>query len=286
MTPDPSERNGGRELSGRERPAQTSLSSGNVAPAAEGVGSDEGAEGAGSEVRAELLSLGALDRAIAASPIAYLPLGTLEFHGPHLPIGLDALNAQALCETAARLTGGIVLPVVYQGTGGGHGEYPWTIMMPSPEAIVANLTATLRRLDDFGVRIAVVFTGHFADEQLAMVDALTAEWNATQSALTVVGTGVNRCPDAPLPPDHAGAFEATLLYATAPDLVHLDKLAALDAHPAVDPNDDPYGTHRHNPGHPLWGIFGPDPRSADLTKAPAVLAHLAGWLADLARAAQ
>ncbi|MCU1480235.1 MAG: hypothetical protein JWQ19_1021 [Subtercola sp.] len=231
------------------------------------------------EIRAELLSLAELDAAIAASPIAYLPLGTLEFHGPHLPIGLDALNAQALCEAAARLTGGIVLPVVYQGTGGGHGAYPWTIMMPGPQAIVANLVATLTRLEDFGVRTAVVFTGHFADEQLAMVDDLAATWNGSASALRVVGTGVNRCPDAPLPPDHAGAFEATLLYATSPELVHLDRLPALHAHPAVDPGDDPYGTHRHDPGHPLWGIFGPDPRPADLSKATELLAHLASWLA-------
>src|ERR1700709_67952 len=103
-------------------------------------------------------------------------------------------------------------------------------MMPGPEAIVANLVATFDRLEDFGVRTVALFTGHFADEQLAMVDAVAAEWNAAGSALTVVGTGVNRCPDAPLPPDHAGAFEATLLYATAPELVHLDRLPALDAH--------------------------------------------------------
>ncbi|UFS59159.1 creatininase family protein [Subtercola endophyticus] len=235
------------------------------------------------EIRAERLSLAELDAAIAASPIAYLPLGTLEFHGPHLPIGLDALNAQALCEAAARITGGIVLPVVYQGTGGGHGAYPWTIMMPGPDAIVANLKTTLTRLEDFGVRRAVVFTGHFADEQLAMVDELTSTWNASDSALTVVGSGVNRCADAPLPPDHAGAFEATLLYASAPELVHLERLPDVLTHPTVDPDDNPFGTHRHDPGHPLWGVFGADPRPADLSKAPELLAHLAGWLADLAR---
>ncbi|RFA11363.1 creatinase [Subtercola boreus] len=236
-------------------------------------------------MRAERLSPAELDVAIAAAPLAYLPLGTLEFHGPHLPIGLDAMNAKALCEAAALLTGGIVLPVVYQGTGGGHGDYPWTIMMPGPEAIVSHLESTLARLDSFGVRTAMVFTGHFADEQLDMVDDLTARWNAGPSPLRVVGTGVNRCPDAPLPPDHAGAFESTLLAATEPALVHLDRLPALDAHPSPDPAGDPFGTHRHDPAHPLWGVFGPDPRPADLSAAPALLAHLAGWLAALARPA-
>src|SRR5690606_18487082 len=80
------------------------------------------------EVRAELLSPEELDGRIAASPIAYLPLGTLEFHGPHLPIGLDAFTGHAVCVDAARRSGGIVLPSVYQGFGGGHGHYPWTMM--------------------------------------------------------------------------------------------------------------------------------------------------------------
>lgn len=235
------------------------------------------------EVRAERLSPAELDAAIAASPIAYLPLGTLEFHGPHLPIGLDAMNAAALCEAASRLSGGIVLPVVHQGTGGGHGDYPWTIMMPGSEAIVSHLESTLARLADFGVRTAVVFTGHFADEQQTMVDDLTARWNGGSSPLRVVGTSINRCPDAPLPPDHAGAFESVLLAASEPGLVHIDRLPALDAQPATDPGGDPFGTHRHDPGHPLWGVFGPDPRSADLSGGPALLAHLADWLAALAR---
>ncbi len=236
------------------------------------------------EVRAERLSPAELDAAVGASAIVYIPLGSLEFHGPHLPLGLDSFNAHGVCIAAAERTGGIVLPVVYQGTGGGHGAYPWSIMMPDTAGLAGHLRAILERLEDFGVTRAVIFTGHFAPEQLDLVDEVTATWNARGGSLAAIGTGVNRCPDSPISPDHAGVFETTLLYAIEPDLVHVDRLPALADQPAIDPGGDPYGLHRHVPEHPLWGVFGPDPRPADLKKADGLLAHLANWLAALARA--
>jgi creatinine amidohydrolase len=231
------------------------------------------------QVRAELLSPAELDARIAAQPTAYLPLGTLEFHGPHLPIGLDALTAHAVCVAAAAHTGGIVLPAVYQGFGGGHGHYPWTMMMADGGGIRAHIEATLERLREFGVSTAVVFSGHFAPEQLDMIDALAADWNASGASPRVVATAVNRCAISPLPPDHAGQFEATLLAGSAAELVHLDRLPDADMHPANDPDGDPYGVHRHEQSHPLWGVFGPDPRTADLDSGPSLLALFGQWLA-------
>ncbi len=31
---------------------------------------------------------------LQACPVAYLPLGTLEWHGPHLPLGADGIQSQ------------------------------------------------------------------------------------------------------------------------------------------------------------------------------------------------
>lgn len=182
------------------------------------------------EVRVERLAPAELDSALADSSVVYLPLGSLEFHGPHLPIGLDALNAHGVCVAAAERSGGIVLPALYQGVGGGHTEYPWTIMMPSADSIRTIIRDTLRRLEQFGVKRAVLFTGHFADEQLALVDELAAKWNDTgtpselRHRMLVLGTGVNRCASASLAPDHAGTFETMLLHSLSPELVHLDRL--------------------------------------------------------------
>lgn len=231
------------------------------------------------EVRAELLSPAELDARVAQSPIAYLPLGTLEFHGPHLPIGLDAFTGHGVCVEAARHSGGIVLPAVYQGFGGGHGHFPWTMMMADGEGISAHLRATLARLEDFGVRTAAVFSGHFAPEQLDMLDELAATWNGSEHRLKVVATAINRCRSSPLAPDHAGRFETTMLAGLAPELVHLDRLPDLEHSPAMDPGGDAYGEHRHRADHPLHGIFGPDPRESAVHEGPELLQHFGAWLA-------
>jgi len=52
---------------------------------------------------------------LQAKPVAYLPLGTLEWHGPHLPLGSDSIQSEGLMVACARQLGGIVLPPLYLG---------------------------------------------------------------------------------------------------------------------------------------------------------------------------
>ena len=52
---------------------------------------------------------------VAAAPVAYLPLGTIEWHGEHLPLGSDGLQSKGFFEMLARETGGIVYPMLFMG---------------------------------------------------------------------------------------------------------------------------------------------------------------------------
>lgn len=52
---------------------------------------------------------------LAEKPIAYLPLGTLEWHGEHLPLGADAIQSDGLMTACARQLGGIVMPPIHLG---------------------------------------------------------------------------------------------------------------------------------------------------------------------------
>lgn len=52
---------------------------------------------------------------IGEAPIAYLPLGTLEWHGEHLPLGSDGLQSHEFMKLLAREAGGIVLPMLFLG---------------------------------------------------------------------------------------------------------------------------------------------------------------------------
>ena len=53
---------------------------------------------------------------MAKRGIAYMPLGTLEWHGNHLPIETDYLIAVKLCEELAKKKPGYILPPIYLGT--------------------------------------------------------------------------------------------------------------------------------------------------------------------------
>jgi len=52
---------------------------------------------------------------LAGAPIAYLPLGTLEWHGEHLPLGADGLQSQGFFVELAQEVGGMVLPMLFLG---------------------------------------------------------------------------------------------------------------------------------------------------------------------------
>lgn len=53
----------------------------------------------------------------SAKKVAFIPVGTLEWHGNHLPIETDYLVAQKVCEIIAKKISGYVLPPIYLGSG-------------------------------------------------------------------------------------------------------------------------------------------------------------------------
>ena len=219
---------------------------------------------------------------LARASVAYLPLGSLEFHGPHLPIGLDALTAYGICLAAAEYGGGVVLPAMHTAVGGEHTRYPWTLMSSNAQPIETLLGETLVRLDELGIRRFVILSGHFADEQRDLVSRVESSWNAKGASSRAIGRTLAQAPGPPVPPDHAGRFESLLLQALYPELVNVSRLP--DAHKfPVPPGEDAFGPNRHHADHPLHGVFGPDPRRIDPEDAPPLLEYYVNWVGELAR---
>jgi len=227
------------------------------------------------QLQFERLGPAAIERAWVQCPITYIPLGALEWHGRHLPVGLDAIKAYDLCLSAAERTGGLVLPPLYYGTGGEHSGYPLTVIVGERE-VVALLEQTVQRVATWGVELAVLFTGHFAGEQIDMVSRVAETMTTDQ--ITVLALSDAMLPNPSISPDHAALFETSLLAAMEPELVQLDQLPPIDAAPAADPEGDCWGTHRHDPQHPLYGIFGPDPRTLDRAEAMRLHEATVDWL--------
>nr|MDD6336705.1 creatininase family protein [bacterium] len=67
------------------------------------------------EVRYQMLRPAQIVERRKACPIAYVPLGNLEWHGVHNPVGADTLQAEGLAIMCAQMGGGLAFPPLYYG---------------------------------------------------------------------------------------------------------------------------------------------------------------------------
>jgi len=210
--------------------------------------------------------------------IIYVPLGAIEWHGLHLPIGLDSMTSHGLCLRTASTVGGLVMPPLYYGMTGSIGHHPWTILVEEERTFMALMRNTLDRLEAFDVKLAVVFTGHFGRRQLAVLDQLRADWAGEDHKMKLLVLSISECPEAKLKGDHGAIFETSVLKQLDPGQVHLDKLPSAETHPAADPEGDSWGAHRRDPSNVLFGVLGDDPRAYDETQAQELVTTLTDWL--------
>jgi creatinine amidohydrolase len=228
------------------------------------------------EVRLERLHPAEVRAAMAEAPIAWLPLGALEFHAEHLPFGTDGFSAQQVAERAARLVGGVVLPWSYLTLGTLH--LPWTFRYDAG-LVEAALRETLLQLADHGARVVVVHTGHGPLDLNHLIKRVCAEVEAEAPAAAfrayglcylelnaALGAGLGTA--WPVAVDHGSILETSWVLAVEPDLVHPDRLPA-----------DPAATD-------ILGVYGPNPRDRasrelgerQLEACAALLAERAGRL--------
>jgi creatinine amidohydrolase len=205
-----------------------------------------------------------LESVLKEAPIAFVPLGTYEHHGWHLPIGFDAIKAYAISQRVAQRTGGAVLPPFFYGTGGGHVGYKWTIILPEKQ-IRPILETTLDQLSRFGFKVVVILTGHYPHEQVDMVHQLAEQAASRNPTTRYIGLSEPEV-TTPLPGDrrrgdHAAKYETSIALALNPEWVRLESLTAgRDPDQVTTPDTPRKSSPTHDPTDPLYAIYGQDPR--------------------------
>jgi creatinine amidohydrolase len=209
-----------------------------------------------------------LQRVVAATPVAYWPLGLLEHHGWHLPVGFDGIKADRLCVRMAERTGGVVLPVMWWGAGGGHGDFKWTLYQPT-EAPRRVLETTLPKLIASGFRAIVLPAGHYPWRGI-LEEVLPPLREGNPDVLFLAGTEMELGgPDVKLPGDHAARWETAYGLALLPELVEMDALRGGRSETEAWPDHGPppeADRHEHvvfDAGAPLFAQAGKDARRAD-----------------------
>jgi creatinine amidohydrolase len=113
-------------------------------------------------VELELLTSPEAGRLAAEGPVVGLiGLGAVEQHGPHLPLGTDAIIARHLAgEIAARLRETVlVAPVLPGGMSSHHLAFPGTVDLAG-ELLDAYVRALLSTMEALGIRDVALFSAH------------------------------------------------------------------------------------------------------------------------------
>jgi creatinine amidohydrolase len=99
--------------------------------------------------------------AVKHNPVAVLPVGTVEQHGPHLPLITDVLTAWEMSRLAVERSQGnaILMPPVFYSFNEHHLDFPGTIAVEG-ETIVRYVTDIGKSLAHHGFRKILLVNGH------------------------------------------------------------------------------------------------------------------------------
>ncbi|TDD71254.1 creatininase family protein [Jiangella aurantiaca] len=220
--------------------------------------------------------------AVERQPVALLPFGAVEEHGPHLPLGTDVLAADGLAERLANTAGLLRLPTVPYGQVWSLEHFPGSLSVRD-ETLVALVTDLAGGLSRAGVRGIVLFSAHLGNAAALRKAARTlAETGGlpaialTYPGLAEVAKEVRESADSHPSIMHADEIETSVLLALAPDHVRMDR--AVTEYP-VYPQDFDAAPVRWDTVS-RSGVFG-DATAATPGKGERVVDHVVRTAADL-----
>ena len=222
---------------------------------------------------------------VASGAPVFLPLGTTEQHGPHLPLNVDVVLPTSVCERVAREVGGLVAPTIPYGyksmprSGGGE-AFPGTLSLDANTFSLV-VRDVIRGLGHHGVRRLVVVNGHFENswpsvegldlglrelrrDGITDMEVMRLEyWDFVERA-TLDRLFPDGFPGTEL--EHASLLETSLMLLLRPELVEMDKV----------PSDGPakFPTYDRFPVPKDYGL----PPSGVLADARGSTAEKGGWI--------
>ena len=221
------------------------------------------------EVRMDRISWVDYQSRLEDRPVLFLPCGALEQHGPHLPLGVDAMLATDIaCRVAAGLGGLVAPPLNYgyksQARCGGGQTFPGTTSLDG-EHIIGVVRDIIREFARHGVERLVLVDGHYENQWFLTeaIETALRELAPRSTSLRVVRSEYwEFCPQQVLDEifedgfpgfalEHAALIETSMMLALHPELVAMDRLP--DDGPARFPVHDHYPQDRR--GVPPSGVL-------------------------------
>jgi len=226
----------------------------------------------------------------AADAVVVLPVGSMEQHGPHLPVGVDTILCERVCKAAAeRVTGNeiVVAPTLWCGMAEHHMAFGGTFTFDVP-TYRAVLLCLLKSLERHGFRRIVIVNGHSGNTPALL--AFLPDF-ARETTLRVRGTMYFSAADKAVKSvledssgTHANEFETSMMMALAPELVKEDRLQ--DAYGGQEPERQRAPIFKRTARHRSFkdktdsGVIG-DARRANAEKGAALVEECVRSLAAM-----
>ncbi|WP_276279791.1 creatininase family protein [Halorussus caseinilyticus] len=167
---------------------------------------------------------------------AVVAVGSVEQHGPHLPLVMDTLAGDELAgRIAEKLGDALAAPTIRPGCSGHHMEFPGTVTVP-PETLMDLIRSYCRSLAGHGFEHLVLVPTHggnfapvntVAPEIARELDANVIALADLDELMALQNEGLR---DAGVEYEqsvvHAGAVETAIVLAVAEGLVRTDELEA------------------------------------------------------------
>ncbi|MCU0579965.1 MAG: creatininase family protein [Desulfobacterota bacterium] len=215
------------------------------------------------------------------SRTALVPVGSVEEHGAHLPLGTDTIHAFEVCRAAGERTGALVVPPVYYGVCRSTSQHPGTLGI-SGDTLRALLRDIGLALYHQGLRNLIFLSGHAGGTHTAaLVEAgeqlLDRLPEVRVAALNILDLGAGGW--APIietkGDSHAGELETSVMMTLRPSWVK-----------GTSPEEYPHFPKailvRNKVGCWPGGVWG-DPSKASPEKGAACLEAVTLALVDLIR---
>lgn len=97
--------------------------------------------------------------------LCILPVGCLEKHGQHLPVGTDVIHITEIAKRAAEIETAMVFPTMYFGEKTGAGEFKGTVIF-SPELRLQILKETCSEIHRNGFDKILIYNGHGGNQTM------------------------------------------------------------------------------------------------------------------------
>ena len=208
------------------------------------------------EVRLERMRPAQISAARERHAAIYVPVGAIEWHGHHNPVGLDAVKAHEQLVGLAVEAGGVVYPPIYFGSGGGHTEWPHSYMVDA-DAMKGIMMCLLAGFERDGYQHAILLSGHYPNGRQYLQPAMEA-YRQSGGAMRVLAIVETEIPG--VSGDHAAKYETSSLLYLDPDIVDMGAMEGMPPGRRGGPEERINWMEDAYQNHPCYGLYGIDPR--------------------------